>query len=690
MSSTESTRNGAGEGEALALLRESATPELYRRNGFRVLELPVDATPREVNRRRQMSEMAASSGMTLQPGAGRCFPLDPEPDEFAVRDAVQRFGDPEHRLVDEFFWFWPHEHGQSRSDQGLQQLTSGDHERASAIWSEQEANRSISHVSTHNLAVLHHLLVLEWENGDGRENASGEAQARAKQLWELAFHRWKRLLDEEPFWQRLTERIREFDDPRLTAGTARRLRSSLPAALLGINARLVLRAVELGNDRVAQRLVDVIGRSGFSEDVIADGLRQAVAPVRARVKTLCAAAEQSLSIDAIHADHACRQLLDSVRPLLVGLDSLLKPGDPTRDVAHDEVAEHALRCQVAFVRATDNWNVSLALLERAAAVAASESVKKKLQGELEKVRGKADANDDFRGDGYFDLPADLFSEMEEARRLADAQDYDGAIARLERITVKDPEHQSALNKASAYCFGWRAVIRMNQAANSKDADSIPAVIARIIENAKKDKLDDSAILAARIGTIPAGSRCHCMSCTAYISGRYMTFEFREIKMLVCGSCAEKLKSEQEAGREKLRNAVRASATDYLRAGALDPANKFVQRKLTESRELCKTVGVSFPTSADARAARASAPRTPGADCAVHTRKLLVCTKCGHTKWGLIVVLWATAGALWYAWGEGDGGTAFNPAAVLGGFVLAAYATAAAFKGLFWSKAERNA
>ena len=673
MPATESARNGAGEIEALALLRESATPDLYRRNGFRVLELPVDATPREVNRRRQMTEMAVSSGMSLQAGPGRCFPLDPEPDEFAVRDAVQRVGDPEQRLVDEFFWFWPHEHGQSRSDHGLQQLLRGDHERASAIWSEQEANRSISHVSTHNLAVLHHLLALEWENSDGRENASREAQARADELWGLAFHRWKRLLDEEPFWQRLTERVREFDDPRLTAGTVRRLRSSLPVALLGINARLVLRAVELGNDGVAQRLVGVIRKSGFAEEMIADGLRQAVAPVRARIKTLCAAAEQSLSSDAIHADRACRQLLDSVQPLLAGVDSLLNPGDPTRDVAHDDVAEHALRCQVAFVKATDNWSVSLALLLRAAGVAASESVQKKLQGELDTVRGKADANDDFRGDGYFDLPESLFAEMEEARRLADSQDYDGAIARLERITVQEPDHRAALNKASAYCFGWRAVIRMNQAANSKDSDSIPAVVSRIIENAKKDKLDDSAIMAARIGTVPAGSRCHCMSCTAYISGRYMTFEFREIKMLVCGNCADKLKAEQEAGREKLRVAVRASAVDYLRAGELDPANRFIQRKLTESKELCTTVGVPFPTSADAWTAAAHSGRTRPADCAVHTHKMLVCTTCGHTMWGRIFALWAASGILWYALGG------------VAGLMLAVYPTMAACRGMLWSK-----
>ena len=74
MVQTNPAINGKAEEEALAMLRESATPDLYYRNGFRVLELPVDATPKDVNRRKQMVEMAATNGVPLPPGTGRCFP----------------------------------------------------------------------------------------------------------------------------------------------------------------------------------------------------------------------------------------------------------------------------------------------------------------------------------------------------------------------------------------------------------------------------------------------------------------------------------------------------------------------------------------------------------------------------------------------------------------------------------------
>ncbi len=85
------------------ILLESANPELYRYNAFRVLELPADATPREIMKRQQMIEMARKTGMPIPLGPARCLPLDPPPDEDAIRQAVQRLQDPERRMVDELF-----------------------------------------------------------------------------------------------------------------------------------------------------------------------------------------------------------------------------------------------------------------------------------------------------------------------------------------------------------------------------------------------------------------------------------------------------------------------------------------------------------------------------------------------------------------------------------------------------------
>lgn len=643
MPKTSLAANGEADQEALALLRESATPELYYRNGFRVLELPVDASTKDVNRRRQMVEMAATNGVPLPPGPGRSFPLDPAPDEFTVRDAVQRLGDPERRLVDEFFWFWPHEQGRSKSDQGLQHLAQGDHERASEIWSQQEANQSVSHVSTHNLAVLHHLLALQWENHARSNKVNGDEQKNIEQLWNRAFRRWQKLLDEEGFWSRLTARVREFADPRLTAGTVRRLRAALPAALLSINARLALNAVEQGKTDSAARLVGVIRKSGFPEDAIKDGLRQAVEPVRSRIKALCKAAENAAESDPVHADKACRSLLADATPLLGGLDCLLPAGDPTRDVAHDDVAEQALRCQVAFAKKTHNWRVSVELLESAAIVAASDSVSKKLKENLETVRKNSEDNDDFCGDGYFDLPAPVLDEMEAARRQADAHDFDGAVSRLEKLragaggTTLEMAHVSLVDKALAYCLGFRGVRRLNETAQTNN--EVPPTIMRIVERAKEGLVDNISFGCAKIGNIIPGMTCHCMACGGGIYNQYMTFSFRDVPMLVCGTCADNIRSEQDSGKTRLRDAVKKSSDDFLRAGRLDPSNKFVQKQIEQARELCATVGVPFPSAPKEKKPKVSKSSAAAPPAATAVQATGVCRA---AKWSLglgIAALW---------------------------------------------------
>src|SRR5689334_12802448 len=87
--------SSSGNHETVAILLESATPSLYHRNGFRILELPADATSREINRRKQTVEKALNHELALPPGPGRYFPLTPPPDQFAVREAMQRLSDPE-------------------------------------------------------------------------------------------------------------------------------------------------------------------------------------------------------------------------------------------------------------------------------------------------------------------------------------------------------------------------------------------------------------------------------------------------------------------------------------------------------------------------------------------------------------------------------------------------------------------
>jgi hypothetical protein len=580
--------------ETVAILTDSLVPALYDRNGFRVLDLPADATAREISRRKQTIEKALTHELPIPPGPGRYFPLTPAPDQFAVRDAMQRLSDPERRLIDELFWFWPHRQGQASDDTALSRLRAAADKEAESLWLEQETDHSESSVSTHNLALLYHFRAIEMELSLLKA-APGELKVDGLvKVWDKSFRRWRSLSTQEGFWTRLTSRIRELDDPRLTAGTARRIRAALPSALLSICGQLALQAVEGGRKETASRLVEIINKSGFSESDVKEGLRTAVDPVRNRIKALCKAAELASENDPVHADQACQQLLANAKPLLDGLDCLLPRNHPTRELAYDDVADRALRCQVAFAKKTKDWKRSVLLLDQALHFAASESTRKELQEQLQSVRKNADEKDDFCGEGYYDTPPALLGELEKIRDLAEGQkSYDQAVLRLDQLLagksdVQCPaEYLNLVCDALAYCLGCRAAKLMNEAIDDWNACTT-SVIGEIQRRGK-------------YSAEPSGGNLHCMACNSSIYGTYtvLTWTFdnesQSRKLTICSSCSTRHAREMTTPQAKFKEAIKRAAQDYVDASHLDAANKFVQGQIERMRKRCTAQEIPFPS-----------------------------------------------------------------------------------------------
>jgi hypothetical protein len=382
--SSPETSTGDKESEIIAKM---ARPDIYRINAFRVLQVPVTASARDISsrlRKLEIIEKFEGKGQT----ESSILPLIPAADIDARRQAEQRLTDPESRLIDELFWFWPLQPGvREEADEALVAMKRGDLDGAVSIWKRHEVQSSEANVSMHNLAIMFHALALDIEHEAQTQPLSTRQIQQKQAYWELSFSRWKILLKHEGFWQRLGQRIHEFDDPRLTTGTARRIRSGLPLVLTLIIASLAVRAAEKGSEYDISYHIDLMRKSGFEAAIVDEALRLSIIPIRDQVKIICANAATEADKAPENADKVASNLIGQTARLLSALDTLLAKTHPTREAAHDETAQQIVNCLVAFCKRTENWSVTLSLLQQALQISVSDSVRKRIEEIIQTVKG---------------------------------------------------------------------------------------------------------------------------------------------------------------------------------------------------------------------------------------------------------------------------------------------------------------
>jgi hypothetical protein len=380
-----STSTGTERRDSHILLK-MARPDIYRINAFRILELPITASAREISSKLRRLELEEKLGSGMQRERG-ILSIVPPPDNYARREATQRLSDPESRLIDELFWFWPTHVGASDKDEAFVALERNDILNAETIWKRREAEGSEANVSMHNLAILYHALALDLEHIETTQPLSKEQSGQKRDYWGQVYARWRILLSYDGFWQRVKDRAHELDDPRLTTGTIRRIREGLPFVLLSINAALAARAAQKNNHGGIWSHVDLMRQSGFDATEINKATDHAVSPISNRVKIICANAQDETKKAPEHADQCALRVINETSNLLSTLDKLLPKGHPVREVAHDEVASRVLQTQISFGNATENWSRSLELLDEALQIAASASLRKRIEDNIRIVSG---------------------------------------------------------------------------------------------------------------------------------------------------------------------------------------------------------------------------------------------------------------------------------------------------------------
>ncbi|THV43418.1 hypothetical protein [Glycomyces buryatensis] len=350
---------------------------LYRDNAFRVTGLPADASPRQVRRGRE-ERMNPYYEPSAESGAA---PLPPSADPDALHHAFEGLRDPLLRLAHELLWLRPD--------------VEADH--------------------PHNTAVRTHCAALESEDSGQPDPA----------MWATALRTWSAVLDSGETWTWAKARVRAIDDPRLTLAAVRALRERLPEHLVGVSLALAATAAADGDTPAAERHLRLLNASPFTEALVRKAARNAVRGAEARVKTACETAEDQADSGGLKA--ARTLLSDTAEPLRV-IEALLGGADPLTRSCRDEAAITANRCAVGYFNKRRRGTGVARVLQRARAVAVSESTIELIDQNLAVVATEP-----------------LLREVEP---LLDSGQIDAAAARLRawhRLTT-DPDREAALEQ----------------------------------------------------------------------------------------------------------------------------------------------------------------------------------------------------------------------------------------------------
>lgn len=363
-------------------LIQSAHINIYRENTFRITGLPVDASEKEIKKHadklRMMEELGYGQG--ANPTA---FALDPPPSVDQIRGAMQRLKEPEHRLVDEFFWFWPREFGKSANDPAIQAILSGDSGTAYDIWTRLETSPDHDYIAWHNIAVMFHLIALDWTLYHISSEVDEEREGKIKGYWKEAFDRWEKVAADDRVWDAMKARIRVLDDPRLTAGFARRMRDTFPEALDKINAEVALRFAEQGMTEWAKIHIDFMNETHQGLDDVEKTSELVLTPTRNRVFQHIKTARDETTNNPTNGASAARKLIEQSSPLLRLFELFYGSDSHHKTELFDDVAATVINCVVDYQKKTADNETFVELLKECLKYATGMEVRQRIQKNID-------------------------------------------------------------------------------------------------------------------------------------------------------------------------------------------------------------------------------------------------------------------------------------------------------------------
>lgn len=379
--------------ECKALL-EACTPHVYSQNAFRITGLLVNASPRDIKRR--IDDLKAAHEIDDAEGEHtHAFALNPPPSMEQIQESAKKLHDPERRIIDEFFWFWPYRWDAGHDDPALSALLRGDTDVAFKVWKDglQSPAATEHAVSKHNLAVMYHLVALDAEQSfitSEKPALPQNIERMANEYWHMCFRGWEELTDDEAFWSLITERIRMIDDPRLTTGYSRSIRKTFPEAFDRINAALAIKYAANHKYEMARKHLAYMNETHQGLDDVDATVSHILKPFEVRVNSAVEKALADSKKEPAQAAVCAKELIAATKEPLSIVKNLLDQSHSIRSGLFEQVTDACFTCLIAYGNETTDWPTCISLLKATEEIAVTSEAKEKIRQNIAVAQSNQD------------------------------------------------------------------------------------------------------------------------------------------------------------------------------------------------------------------------------------------------------------------------------------------------------------
>lgn len=556
---------------------------LYQSNAFRLLELPVQASDREISRRKQVHDIAIRTQSPIPDGPCKIFPINISICDLDINVLVESLRDPFQRIIQEIFWFWPLPGNHCENDPALKCLMLNDTPGALSIWTEQSSDPKVSTICLHNQAISYHFSALFGNN---------LGQSDWTNYWKSALQAWKDLSILNDFWSLLFHRVHEIADPRLSIAHVKTIRKSINSIILSTLAEEAVRYAE-GSDRAVAGILLNIPKEKIGIDIPQDILNLAIAPHREGINNDCLSAENKIEYSPASLDEQIELLIKEGNNHLGVIDSILPIGAPETAILRNNLYETIINCVDAFFTKTDDWEKSIELLTLANDLFFEPTKKQEIKAKIKQLKEYGSNNNYWHCKDYYrkGIHNEVRDQLELAYEAFTQSNYDEAIRLIKELERKDSIDSNTIEKAIkpplAMCLDRKARECVSRGLSYFDSER--SIIKRItyhIQSKNQQCLRSLYIVEKNLHeSYSKLSDLYCMSCLSSIIGEYYVGGDGEHKYLLCKKCYQTDIAEREAIKANALKYLKEAYSLLLRANECNPKNKIVINDLKFVKEI---------------------------------------------------------------------------------------------------------